>query len=725
MNDKIQDTVVAAGDSAKSGSRRTFMKGSAAVSGGLMFGFVVPTAIRRAEAAGTVYTPNAWVHIADNNTITLISARSEMGQGVYTALPMLIAEELGVDIKSVRVAIAPPNAALYGNAVLGGAQITGGSASVRDGWEKLRLGAAQVREMLITAAASKWGVDRSTLTAANGRVSGGGKSATYGQLAAAASKVPVPEKVALKDPKNFKIVGTSVKRIDTPPKVNGTATYGIDVKMPGMVYASVEQCPVIGGKVKSFDGAAAKGMPGVIDVIQINDGVAVVAKSYWQAAKARKSLKVEWDEGAFAAASTKSIMDGIKAASGTAKVHAVGKPVGNVDEAMKTAAKTLSAEYWSQYLAHAPIEPMNFTASYADGKMQLIGPTQFQQGAAGAVAAVLKMKPEDVSVETTFLGGGFGRRIELDFIVQAAEISKAVGKPVKVLWSREDDMTHDFYRPAAYNQMSAGLDASGKPVALAFKVTSQSVTQRAFGLPKDTLDPFMVEAAVAPYEIANTKHDLVIHDSGMRVGYWRSVSHPFSVFANESFMDEMAKAAGKDPYEYRMALLTKAPRFANVLKEAAARGDWGKPVAAGRGRGIAVMEGYDSYLAMVVEASLKDGEVVVHKCTTVADVGHMINPDICEAQIQSSIVFGLSAALQQEITIEKGRVQQTNYNNFPPLRMSQNPEMVTHMVKSSEKPGGIGEPAVALVTAATANAIAALGKRVRSLPMTKDAIAKA
>jgi isoquinoline 1-oxidoreductase subunit beta len=335
------------------------------------------------------------------------------------------------------------------------------------------------------------------------------------------------------------------------------------------------------------------------------------------------------------------------------------------------------------------------------------------------------MKPEDVSVETTFLGGGFGRRIELDFIVQAAQISKAIGKPVKVLWSREDDMTHDFYRPAAYNQMAGGLDASGKPVALTFKVTSQSVTQRVFGLPKDTLDPGMIEAAVAPYDIANTKHDLVIHDSGMRVGYWRSVSHPFSVFANESFIDEMAKAAGKDPLEYRLALLSKAPRFANVLKEAAARGDWGKPVAAGRARGIAVMEGYESFLAMVVEASLKDGEVIVHKTTTVADLGHVINPDICEAQIESSIIFGLSAALQQEITIEKGRIQQQNYNTFPPLRMNQSPQIAVHLVKSSEKPGGVGEPAVALVMAATANALAALGKRVRSMPMNKEAIAKA
>lgn len=706
-------------------SRRDFLKTSAIATSGLMLGFAVPGSKTEALAAGTVYTPNAWVHIADDNTITLISARSEMGQGVYTSMPMLIAEELNVDIKRIKVDIAPPNA-VYVNALLG-AQITGGSTSVRDGWEKLRLGGAQVREMLISAAAEKWGVDRASLKAENGMVLGPkGRKATYGQLAEAAAKLPVPEKVALKDPKDFKIVGKRTPRLDTPAKVNGKAEFGIDVKLPGMVYASIEQCPVIGGKVKSFDAAAAKGMPGVIDVVQVSDGVAVVASSYWQAQKARKALTVQWDEGAGAALDHNVVLASTRAAADSAKVLPIGKPVGNVADAMKGAAKTLKAEYITPMQAHAPLEPMNFTASFKDGKCLLIGPTQFQQGAQGAVAGALGIKPEDITLKTTFLGGGFGRRLELDFIVQAAQISKAVGKPVKLLWSREDDMTHDFYRPLGLNQLQAGLDAQGNPVALQFKVTSQSITQRAFGLPKDSFDPFMAEAAVAGYEIPNTQHDLVIHDTGMRVGYWRAVSHNMNAFANESFMDELAAAAGKDPYQYRMALLKNRPRYANVLKLAAEKAGWGQPLPAGRARGMALMEGYDTYMAQVAEVSVKNGEVTVHRVTVAADLGQMVNPDTVEAQIQSSIVFGMSAGLMQNITLEKGRVQQTNFNNYPVVRMNEAPRIDIVLVKSSEKPGGIGEPATALVVPAIANAVAAAtGKRVRRLPMTPEAILQA
>jgi len=400
--------------------------------------------------------------------------------------------------------------------------------------------------------------------------------------------------------------------------------------------------------------------------------------------------------------------------------------VGNVAEAMKGAAKVVKAEYISPMQAHAPLEPMNFTAHYKDGKILLVGPTQFQQGAHGAVAGVLGIKPEDVTLKTTFLGGGFGRRLELDFIVQAAQISKAVGKPVKLLWSREDDMTHDFYRPLGLNQVQAGLDAQGMPVALQFKVTSQSVTQRAFGLPKDTLDPFMAEAAVAAYEIPNTQHDLVIHDSGMRVGYWRAVSHNMNAFANESFMDELALAAGKDPYQYRLALLKNKPRFANVLKLAAEKAGWGQPLPAGRARGIALMEGYDTYMAQVAEVSVKDGQVTVHRVTVAADLGRMVNPDTVEAQIQSSIAFGMSSALMQEITLDKGRVLQTNYNNYPMVRMHEVPIIDIVLVESSEKPGGIGEPATALVVPAIANAVAAAtGKRVRKLPLSPEAIRQA
>jgi isoquinoline 1-oxidoreductase beta subunit len=703
-------------------TRRDFIKTTSALTGGLMMGFTLPGSKTEAQAAGTVYTPNAWVHIADDNTITILSARSEMGQGVYTSLPMLIAEELNVNLSQIKVTAAPP-AAVYVNALLG-AQITGGSTSIRDGWEKLRTSGAQVREMLISAAAAEWQVDRTSLRAENGMVIGAnGKKATYGSLAAAASKLPIPEKVAIKDPKDFRIVGKRVARVDTPAKVNGTAEFGIDVKLPGMVYASIEQCPVIGGKVRSFDGTKAKGMPGVIDVVKVDDGVAVVANSYWQAQKARKTLSVQWDEGVGAALSTASVINGTRNAASGGKVLEITKPVGDVAGAMKGAAKVIQAEYITPLQAHAPLEPMNFTASFNNGKVLLVGPTQFQQGAQGAVAAALGVKPEDITLQTTFLGGGFGRRLELDFIVQAAQISRAVGKPVKLVWSREDDMTHDYYRPVGVNQLKAGLDAQGNPIALHFKVASQSVTQRAFGLAKDTLDPFMAEAAVAAYQIPNTQHDLVIHDTGMRVGYWRAVSHNMNAFANESFIDELAAAAGKDPYQYRLSLLKDKPRFANVLKLAAEKAGWGQALPAGRARGIALMEGYDTYMAQVAEVSVRDGQVVVHRVTVAADLGYMVNPDTVEAQIQSSVIFGMSAGLKHEITVEKGVVQETNFNNFPVVRMFEAPQIDIVLVPSTEKPGGIGEPATALVVPAIVNAVAAVtGKRVRKLPLTAEAL---
>ena len=702
-------------------TRRDFLKTSAAVSGGLTLGVALPGVLSQADAAGTMYTPNAWVHIADDNTITLISARSEMGQGVYTSLPMLIAEELGVDIKKIKVAIAPPDA-VYTNTMLG-AQITGGSTSVREGWEKLRMAGAQVRTMLVSAAATKWNVDASTLRVENGMVLGAnGKKATFGSLAEAASKLPVPKDVALKDAKDFKIVGKATKRLDTPMKVNGSAVYGIDVKLPGMVYASLEQCPVIGGKVVSFDAAKAKAMPGVIDVVQIDDGVAVVANTYWRAKKARDVLNVKWDEGSGAKLNNAVMMAGIRGAEKNSKIISI-KKTGDCDAALKGAAKMIKAEYQSQLLAHATLEPQNFTADFKDGKCLVVGPTQFQQGAQGEVAKALGLKPEDVTVQTTFIGGGFGRRLDVDFIVQAAQISKAVGKPVKLLWSREDDTTHDFYRPMALHRMAGGLDANGKPVALNFQLTSQSVTQRAFGLPKDTLDPFMAEAAVVAYNIPNMTQDLVIHDSGLRVGYWRSVSHALNAFANESFIDEMAAAAGKDPYAFRMAMLESQPRFANVLKQAAEKAGWGTPLPAGHFRGIALMEGYDTYMAQVAEISYVDNRIKVHRVVVAADPGHMVNPDTVEAQLQSSVAFGLSAALGGQITLDKGRVQQSNFHDYPVVRMSEMPKIDVILVQSTEKPGGVGEPATALIGPAVANALfAATGKRVRKMPLSAENI---
>jgi len=705
-------------------SRRGFIQAGSALSGGLMVGVSLPLA-GPAQAAGLVHTPNAWVHIADDNTITLLSARAEMGQGVYTSMPMLIAEELNVDIQKVKVAFAPPDK-VYGNALIFGLQLTGGSTSVREGWEKLRLAGAQVREMLVAAAAQKWGVDAASLRAEDGKVLGaGGRSATYGELADAAAKLPAPEKPAIKDPSQFRIVGKRTRRLDTPAKVNGTARFGMDVTLPGMVYASLAQCPVIGGTVKGFDAAKVKALPGVIDVVQIPDGVAVVAASYWQAKKAREALAVQWDEGANAGLNTAAMWTATRAALSSGKPIPI-KAEGDADAAIAAAKKVVKAEYLTQNVSHAPMEPMNFTAHVDGDRARLIGPTQWPDAAQGAVAKILGLKPENVAVESTFLGGGFGRRIDIDFIIQAAQISAAVKRPVKLIWSREDDMTHDFYRPLAVHQLAAALGADGKPSAMTFRGASQSVTGRIFGLPPEAPDALMTEAALALYDIPVHRHDMVKHDAGLRVGYWRSVSHNMNAFANESFMDELAAAAGQDPLAYRLALLDKQPRMAQVLKTVAQKAGWGGKLPAGRFRGLAMMEGYDTCIAEVVEISMKNGAPVVHKVTVAADLGRMVNPDTVEAQIQSSVVFGLSAALWGEITVDKGQVQQQNFHQYRLMRIHETPQIDIVLLESGAKPGGIGEPATALVAPAVANAIfAATGKRIRRMPFTPDYLAQA
>jgi isoquinoline 1-oxidoreductase beta subunit len=467
-------------------------------------------------------------------------------------------------------------------------------------------------------------------------------------------------------------------------------------------------------------------MPGVIDVVQIPDGVAVVADRWWRANQARKALVIGWDEGAGAALDHKAMLDGIRAAAKTGTPMLL-KAVGDADAVIRQSASVHRAEYVCQLLSHSPMEPMNFTAWYDNGKVQLIGPTQWQDNGQNTVAKALGVKPEQVSLRTTFLGGGFGRRIDIDYIVQAAQISKAVNRPVKLLWTREDDMTHDFYRPQAVNTLVAAIASDGKPSAMTYRLTSQSVSLRVLGIPLEAQDPLMIEAAVAPYEIPATRHEILKHDAGLRVGYWRSVSHLLNAFANESFIDELAKLAGKDPYEYRLSLLTHQPRFARVLQAAADKAGWGKPLAKGRARGIALMEGYDTYMAQVAEVSLDAaGAVRVHRVTVAADLGRMVNPDTVEAQIQSSVVFGMGAALLQEITVSKGQVQQTNFHQFPVVRMVESPQIDVVLLDSTEKPGGIGEPATAVVVPAIANAVAALtGKRLRQLPITADAIKKA
>jgi isoquinoline 1-oxidoreductase subunit beta len=700
----------------KNPTRRTFLKAGATVGGGLVIGVSLPGMFNRAFAAAPPSAMNAWVRIGSDNSITILCARSEMGQGVVMALPTLVAEELEVDLNKINVEFAPPGE-VYINGMLGG-QITGGSTSVRDGWEKLRIAGAQARMMLTEAAALKWGVDASACSANNGVVSGpNGKKASYGSLADAASKLTPPKDVKLKDPSMFRYVGKPLKRMDTAGKINGKTVFGIDVKLPGMLYASLAQCPVIGGKVVSFDASKAKGMPGVKHVVQITDGVAVVADSWWQAKTARDTIDIKWDEGPGKALSSESVSAGLAAA-----MSAPGAQIrqqGNVADGMKSAAKTLQATYEMPFLSHSPLEPMNFTADVRKDSALLIGSIQFQQLALGMASTITGLKPEQITVKTTFLGGGFGRRIDCDYMGQAVEISKAVGAPVKLVWTREDDMTHDFYRPISLTQMSGGLDASGKPVALSFKMSSPSVTSRMFPpLVKDGVDPLMTEAILVPYDIPNQAVATVIHDTGLRVGYLRSVSHALNVFANESFIDEMAAAAGKDPYEYRLALLDKQPRFKNVLQLAAQKAGWGTPLPAGRARGIGLMEGYETYMAQVAEVSVVNGEIKVHRVVVAVDLGMMVNPNIVEQQIESNIVFGLTALLYGDITLKDGRVEQTNFHQYKLLRMPETPKIEMHIVKSAEKPGGIGEPGMALLSPTVANAVFALtGKRLRKMPL--------
>jgi len=704
-------------DQLKSPSRREFLKSGAAAGGGLMLGVVLPDAFAAMHPHASSTAVNAWVRIGSDNRVTILSARSEMGQGVYTTLPTLVAEELEVDLGKIKVEIAPPGE-VYINAMLGG-QLTGGSTSVAEAYDKLRIAGAQARTMLVQAAAQKWNVDAAECHAQDGSVHGPkGRKASYGQLADAASKLPVPKEVKLKEHKESRYVGKPVKRIDTPSKVNGTAEFGIDVKLPGMLYASLAQCPVIGGKVTSFNAIKAKTMPGVKHVVQITDGVAVVADTWWQAKTARDVLEIKWDEGQGKTLSTEGIATALKA--GAAKPGATVKKLGSVDESMKAAAKTVEAAYELPFLSHAPMEPMNFTADVRKDSCLLVGPTQFQQAVEGTAVAMTGLKPDQITLRTTFLGGGFGRRIDVDFIAQAIEISKAIGGPVKLLWTREDDMTHDFYRPTSYHQLAGALDAQGKPTALKFHLTSPSVTARLFPvIIKDGVDPLMTEAAVVPYDIPNQFADVVIHDTGLRVGYWRSVSHALNSFANESFMDEMAAAAGKDPYEFRRALLDKQPRLKHVLELVAEKSGWGKPLPAGRGRGIALMEGYGTSMAQVAEVSVSSGRIRVHRVVVAVDLGKMVNPNIVKQQLESSIIFGLSAGLFGEITLKDGRVQQTNFNNYPVVRMSEAPVIELHLVESNEKPSGIGEPATALVCPTVANAVFALtGKRLRKMPLS-------
>jgi isoquinoline 1-oxidoreductase subunit beta len=701
--------------------RRHFLKTAGLAAGGLWVSIALPA---RAQKAGAPPLQNAWVHVGSDDKVTLICHRNEMGQDVHTSLSMLLAEELGVNLEQVAIVQAPVDP-VYINKMLGG-QITGGSTSVRDAWQPLRQAGAAARMQLLQAAADHWKVSVDSLRAEQGAViDGRGRRLRYGALADAAGKLPPPEAPALKPVDSFKLIGNAAqKRLDTPAKVKGAARFGIDVILPGTLYASVLQCPVIGGKVTSVDDAKAKAMPGVRQIVNIGDGVAVVADHYWNAKKARDALNVSWDEGPGAKLDNAAVSAVLK--SGLDKQGYVAKHAGDVDAGLAGAAQKLSADYEMPLLAHITLEPQNCVARVADGRCEVWVSTQFPQGSKGIAAARSGVDPAQVEIYPQFVGGGFGRRLEVDFVGQCAAIAAQVpGTPIKMIWTREDDVRNDFYRPASLHRMQAGLDQDGKLVALDGVMISDSITSRAFpGVVKDGNDGFMTEGLVnLTYDIPNLKLMTVIVSTGVRVGYWRSVSHALNAFAVECFIDELAAAAKQDPVAFRLAMLGAQPRQSAALRKAAEMSGWGKPLPAGQALGVASMECYGTHVALVARVTKQGDNYACDRLWFALDCGVAVHPAQVVAQIQSGAVTGLIGALRNSVTIEAGRVKQSNFHDFLPVRMSAAPAVEVHLIPSSESPGGIGEVGVPLVAPALANAVAVLsGKRMHSTPFSANGI---
>ena len=696
-------------------NRRSFLKTTAAAAGGLVIGFYLPES-SELEAQGVVGKLNAYVQVGTDDSVTLYIHKAEMGQGTVTSLSMLLAEELECDWKKIRTEFPGVDPVAFGPM-----QGVFGSMSVRTSWEPLRKAGATACEMLVQAAAQKWNVPKSQCRAENNTVLNlnTNERLTYGSLAEAASKLPVPQQnVALKDPTQFKLVGKSVKRMDTPGKVSGRTTFGIDLKVPGMLYASLQRCPVFGGKPKSFDATRAKAVPGVKQVVQISNGVAVLADNTWSAMEGRKALLVEWDEGPLANSSSatirKTFMDLAE------KRGAVARQEGDVSSALSGAAHAIEAVYEVPYLSHAPMEPLNAVAHVRPDGCDVWSGMQIQSVARQTAAAVSGLPPEKVQIHTVYLGGGFGRRGGADFIGEAVEISKVAGVPVKLQWTREDDLQHDTYRPASYTKFASVLDANGKPLVWNVRVVCPSFAGLRNGVDRTGVEGI----AEIRYDIPNILVDYHPPEVGIPVSYWRSVGYSHNTFFTESFMDELAAAAKQDPLEFRRKLLTKSPRMLGVLELAAGKAGWGKPLPAGRHRGISVVDNLGSFNAQVAEISIDKGKLHVHRVVCAVDCGHVVNPAIVVQQIESGIVYGLSAALRGEITIDRGRVQQTNFNNYEPLRVDEMPVIETYIVPSTNPPGGIGEASTPAIAPAVTNAIfAATGKRIRKLPIRPEDLA--
>jgi isoquinoline 1-oxidoreductase beta subunit len=711
--------------------RRDFIRTGAAIGGGLLVSLYapLPDGTGGAVAAeGKDFAVNAFVRIGTDESVTVIAAHSEMGQGVYTSLPMLLNEELQADWSKIRVEAAPVDKA-YNHPVFG-MQMTGGSTTSPAEWERYRKMGATARMMLVEAAAAKWGVEASTCKVEKGVVihTATNKRATYGSLADAAAKLTPPANVPLKNPKDFTLVGKPTRRLDTPSKTNGTAQFGLDVIVPGMLTAVVARPPVFGGKVAKVDAREALKVPGVKAVEQVPSGVAVIAEHFWPAKLGREKLKIDWDLGPNAGLSTEKMLRDFSEMS--SKPGAVAKRAGDPDAALKTAAKTITAEYDVPYLAHAMMEPLNCVVDLRADSCEIWTGTQFETVDRASAAQVAGLPPEKVQIHTMLLGGGFGRRANpnSDFVVEAVHVAKVAKAPVKVVWTREDDLRGGWYRPMWHDRFAAGLDANGDPIAWTHTIVGQSIMQgtlfEAFGI-KDGIDSASVEgAADLLYGLPNLQVDLHTPKIGVPVQWWRSVGHSHTGFSVEAFFDEVAHAGGKDPYELRRKLLANQPRMRAVLELAAQKANWGSKLPPGVGRGIATHFSFDSYVAQVVEASVEKGAVKVHRVVCAVDCGLVINPDTVRAQMEGGIIFGLTAALKTEITLKDGRVEQSNFHDYQMLRMFESPEIEVHIVPSTENPTGVGEPGVPPVAPALANAIfAATGKRLRRLPIRENDLA--
>ncbi|WP_321959185.1 xanthine dehydrogenase family protein molybdopterin-binding subunit [Burkholderia cenocepacia] len=721
-------------------SRRTFLKFGATVSaaagGGLLLGFSMSALSHGQGQAGKsriggdasepapagVFAPNAFIQIDTAGSVTLVIPKVEMGQGVYTSIPMLIAEELEVPLESVTLDHAPPDATRFMDPLLG-AQATGGSTSIRYAWDPMRRAGATARVLLINAAAQQWQVDPASCSAHAGHVIhvASGRSIGYGQLVNAAAKLPVPQNVPLKDPKDFRIIGTAVKRLDSPEKVDGTALFGLDVRVPGMVYAAIATCPVFGGTLASVDDSNVKKIAGVRQVVKVDNAVAVIGDHTWAARRGLAALDIRWNEGAGARLSMTQIVDDLAHAANDG-TGAVARRDGDVAKGFSDARTRVDAVYQQPFLAHATMEPVNCTVHVrADGCDIWLG-TQVPTRIVDAAVQITGLPAGKIMVHNHLLGGGFGRRLEFDMAIQALKIGKQVSTPVKVFWTREEDIQHDMYRPYYYDKISAGLDANGKPVAWQHRIVGSSIIAR-YAPPafQHGLDPDAVEVASnLPYDLPNQVVDYVRQEPGaVPTAFWRGVGSTRGTFVVESFIDELAAQVKVDPVKYRRDLLGKSPRLLNVLDTAARVAGWGTTsLPQGRGRGVSVMRAFGSFFAMVADVSVDHGEVTVNRVVCVVDCGMVVNPDTIEAQVQGGIIFGVTAALYNEITIRDGRVEQSNFTDYRMLRIDQTPNIEVHIVKSTEAPGGIGEPGTAALAPAVVNAIyAATGKRLRRLPV--------